>query len=269
MKITDPAAAAVAVRGAQLVGFTARVLRALASASAQGTRVSELAQATGLERAKVDRIVRALCAEGLALRRAGEPRYVLGPLTFELGLAASSQYPLAELASESMERIASLTGDTCFLMVRSGQDAVCIDRREGNFPVRALTIGIGDRRPLGAAAASLALLMHMPAAEREAYIAANGERIRRYGMLTPAVVRSMVARALELDFALNNNDIVPEISAVGVAIPARFGPPFGALSVSALTTRMMEGRRFRQIVRWLDAEARKIARKMEAQAGVR
>lgn len=258
-----------AIRGAQLVGHAGRVLRALASASANGARISEVVERTQLERAKVDRILRALCAEGLALRREGEPRYVLGPLTLELGLAASRQYPLAELASDSMERIASLTGDTCFLMVRSGQDAVCIDRREGNFPVKALTISIGDRRPLGAAAASLALLMHMPADERESYISANAERIAHYGMLTGDVVRTMVARALELGFALNNNNIVPEVSAVGVAIPSRFGPPFAALSVSALTSRMMHGQRFRQIVRWLDAEAKKIAGKLGTSGSAR
>jgi DNA-binding IclR family transcriptional regulator len=252
------------VRGAQLVGFAGHILRALAAAPVDGARVSDLVTRTGLERAKVDRILRALCVEGLAARRAGEPKYVLGSLAFELGLAASRQFPLAQVASESMERIASLTGDTCFLMVRSGQDAVCIDRREGNFPVKALTINIGDRRPLGAAAASVAMLMHLPEAEREAYIAANAERIRHYGMLTADVVRSMVERAVSLGFALNNNNIVPEVSAVGVAIPARFGPPFAALSVSALTSRMMHGQRFRQIVRWLETEAATVARKLDA-----
>jgi DNA-binding IclR family transcriptional regulator len=263
------AAHQVPVRGAQLVGFAGKVLRALAAAPLDGARVSDLVLHTGLDRAKVDRILRALCAEGLATRRRGEPRYVLGALTFELGLAASRQFPLAQVASESMEHIASLTEDTCFLMVRSGQDAVCIDRREGNFPVKALTINIGDRRPLGAAAASLALLMHLPEPERETYLAANAERIRHYGMLTADVVRSMVERALTLGFALNNNNIVPEVSAVGVAIPARFGPPFAALSVSALTSRMMYGQRFRQIVRWLQTEATTIARKLEStQSGV-
>jgi hypothetical protein len=62
----------------------------------------------------------------------------------------------------------------------------------------------------------------------------------------------MVARALELGFALNNN-IVPEVSAVGVAIRSRFGPPFAAPSVSAPTSRMMHGQRFRQIARWLES----------------
>lgn len=252
-----------AIRGAQLISFSGQLLRALSTAPVEGLRISDLVLATGLDRAKVDRIVRALCAEGLATRRRGEARYVLGPLTFELGLAASRQFPLAQIASESMERIASLTGDTCFLMVRSGQDAVCVDRREGNFPVKALTINVGDRRPLGAAAASLAMLMHLAEDEREAYIAANAERIRHYGMLTADVVRSMLARALDLGFALNHDNIVPEVSAVGVAIPARFGPPFAALSVSAVTSRMMHAQRFRQVVRWLQAEAITIGRKLD------
>jgi DNA-binding IclR family transcriptional regulator len=49
---------------------------------------------------------------------------------------------------------------------------------------------------------------------------------------------------------------------VGVAIPARFGSPFAALSVSALSSRMLEGQRFRKIVRWLEAEVKVIASKL-------
>ena len=247
------------IPGAQLVTHTARVLKALAVHQEHGARVADLVEHTRLERATVNRITRALCLEGLAMRRDDGPRYVLGPLAFELGLAAGRHHPLRELAAESMARIGELTGDTCFLRVRSGRDAVCIDRREGSFPVKALTISVGDRRPIGASAASLALLMHLPEHEREALILANSERIRRYGMLTAGVTRAMLAKSLELGFALNNNNIIPDVSAVGVAIPARFGPPFAALSVSALSSRMMPGQRFRKIVRWLEAEARQIA----------
>jgi DNA-binding IclR family transcriptional regulator len=247
------------IQGAQLVAHTARVLRALSFDENGGRNIAEIVQRTELPRATVTRIVGALCLEGLALRREGKARYVLGPLTFELGLVAGRQYPLRDIASASLDRLAEKTGDTCFLMVRSGQDAVCIDRREGNFPVKALTIEVGDRRPLGAAAASLALLMSLPIPEREAYITANAERLRQYGFLNGNVVRQMLSRSMELGFALNNNNIIADVSAVGVVIPSTCGLPFAALSVSALTSRMMAGQRFREIVRWMQSEANSIA----------
>ena len=250
-------------KGAQLVSYTARLLRALAQAPAEGLRIVELVKATGLERATVTRVVGALCAERLAsaIGEAGR-QYVLGPLAFELGLVAGRRFPLREIAAPSLDRLAQATGDTCFLMIRSGSDAVCIDRREGTYPVKALTIGVGDRRPMGAAAASIALLMHLPPPEVDAHLAANAARIEKYGMLTAAVVRSMVQRARSLGFALNHDNIIPEVSAVGVAIPARVGPPFSALSVSALTSRMMPQDRYREIVERLREEAAVIAARL-------
>jgi DNA-binding IclR family transcriptional regulator len=47
--------------------------------------VREHDRTAGLDRAKVDRILRALCAERLATRRPGEPRYVLGALAERRG----------------------------------------------------------------------------------------------------------------------------------------------------------------------------------------
>ncbi len=52
---------------------------------------------------------------------------------------------------------------------------------------------------------------------------------------------------------------MPEVSAGGVAIPTRLGIPFAALSVSALTSRMMQGDRRLQIVEWLREAGREIA----------
>lgn len=255
----DPAGEArEPVRGAQLVSFAARVLRALAENTREGARIVDLVARTALPRATVHRLLRGLCAEGLAMRD-GDGRHYLGGLAFELGLAAEQQFPLREIAAASMARISTETGDTCFLMVRSGADAVCIARHEGGYPVRALTIDVGNRRPLGAAAASLALLMHMPAAECEAYIERNASRIARYGMLDADVVRRMVANARRLGFALNHDNILPEVSAVGVAIPTRAGRPYAALSVAALSSRVMKDDRYLAIAALLRREADEIA----------
>jgi DNA-binding IclR family transcriptional regulator len=252
-----------AVRGAQLVSFTARVLRALAENMRGGARIVDLAERTGLPRATVDRVVRGLCAEGLVMRDK-DGRHQLGGLAFELGLAAEQHFPWREIAAPSMARISTETGDTCFLMIRSGADAVCIARHEGGYPVRALTIDVGNRRPLGAAAASLALLMHMPAAECDAYIERNAARIARYGMLNADIVGRMVANARRLGFALNHDNILPEVSAVGVAIPAQAGRPYAALSVAALTSRIMKDDRYLAIAALLGREAKEIASQFQA-----
>jgi DNA-binding IclR family transcriptional regulator len=46
--------------------------------------------------------------------------------------------------------------DTVFLIIRSGNDCMCVDRIEDRYPIRALTIDGGVSRPLGIGAGSLA-----------------------------------------------------------------------------------------------------------------
>ncbi len=248
------------VRGAQLVSTAAQLMRALAGAPPEGWRLVDLVERTALQRSAVGRIVNALCVEGLAAK--GGARYALGPLAFELGLAASQRSPLPALADAAMRRLAERTGDTCFLMVRSGDDAVCLDRREGAYPIKSLTISVGDRRPLGCAAGSLALLMHLGPADAEHYIARHAERIGQHGHLNADVVRRMLTRARRLGYALNHDDIVPHVSAVGIAIPSRLGQPYAALSVSTLTSRMMASGRREQVLAWLEPLAREIAARL-------
>jgi DNA-binding IclR family transcriptional regulator len=61
-------------------------------------------------------------------------RYLLGHLTYELGLAAARGIDMPAIAALSLDRIARGIGDTVYLLQRSRLDAVCIDRRAGSFP---------------------------------------------------------------------------------------------------------------------------------------
>ncbi len=252
------------VRGARLVSLTARVLRSLAELHRSSCRIADVVEHTGIERGTVNRVLRALCAEGLARREADGRSYRLGPLSFELGLIAEMRLPWRNVVQPAMERIAAETGDTCFFMIRSGQDAVCLARGEGSYPVRAFTMDVGNRRPLGAAAGSVALLMYLPPAECEAYLRKHAHRIKGLGLLTADAVRAMVVRARKLGFALSHDEILPEVSSVGVAIPARWGTPYAALSVAAVTSRIMPNDRYRDIARLLQEVGKSLALELQA-----
>ncbi|HZQ61201.1 MAG TPA: helix-turn-helix domain-containing protein, partial [Casimicrobiaceae bacterium] len=148
--------------GTQSIQRAAMLVRVIASRSRTGMRLSEVVQHAHLERSTARRILKCLAAEGLVTQDAASRRYFLGPLVFELGLAAAPRFNLVDTCRPSLQRIAEKTGDTVFLTVRSGYDSVCLDRREGSFPIKALMMEPGTRRPLGAGAGGLALLMLLP-----------------------------------------------------------------------------------------------------------
>jgi DNA-binding IclR family transcriptional regulator len=136
-----------------------------------------------------------------------------------------------------------------------------VDRREGSFPVQILTVEVGSRRPLGTAAGNLALLFPLPDEEVDRIVSANGSRLAQYGKLDRDKVMAMVRRSRRLGYALNDEVILPGVTAMGLAVPGRFGPPTVALSVVGLASRLPEKRRA-EILALLRAETEALAKRI-------
>jgi len=228
--------------GTQSIQRAALLVRLIASRSGPGSRLADVVQHSQLERSTVRRMLKCLVEEGFVRQDADTRRYALGPLVFELGLAAAPQFNLVDLCRPALQRLAEATGDTVFLAVRSGYDTVCIDRKEGSFPIRALTLDVGTRRPLGAGAGGLALLMPLSDAEVNAIVNANAVRLRGYNNLTVPALTGMLKRSRELGYALNDTHITPGATSIGLPIISRYGQPFAAISVGAISSRMSAGR---------------------------
>ncbi|GIK83159.1 MAG: IclR family transcriptional regulator [Burkholderiales bacterium] len=249
------------IAGTQGVRRVADLLRAIASRGADGARLVDLAIQCQLERPTAHRMLKALVAEGMVARDPVTRRYRLGQLMFELGLAADHPFRVRELCEPSLLRLADRTGDTVFLTLRSGLDTVCIDRKEGAFPIRTLTLDVGTRRPLGIGAGGLALLLPLGDAEIGELLAANAWRLGAYnGMRTGEVLR-MVERSRKLGYALNDRQATPGAMSIGLAMRNRYGAPYLAISLGAITTRMQAARQ-RELFAMLGSEARLLEQRL-------
>lgn len=148
--------------GTQSIQRAALLLREIAAHNRLGLRLVDLAIRSKLERPTVHRILKSLVAENMVTQNPENRRYFLGQALFEFGLAAAQQFSLRDLCQASLNRIAEKTGDTVFLTLRNGNEAVCIDRKDGAYPIKVFTLNIGDRRPLGVGAGGLAVLAALP-----------------------------------------------------------------------------------------------------------
>ncbi len=240
--------------GTQSIQRASLLVRLIASRSRAGLRLTDLVQLARLERPTVRRILKCLVAEGMVLQSPESHRYFLGPLIFELGLAAAPQLNLREICRSALQRIADRTGDTVFLSVRSGYDSVCLDRAEGSFPIKALTLDVGTRRPLGVGAGGLALVMTLGDDAVDEILAANALRLAAYNGLNVPTLRGLVARARAIGYALNDNHITAGATSIGLPIVNPYGGPFAAISVGAIASRMAPERR-PELVEALRAEA--------------
>jgi DNA-binding IclR family transcriptional regulator len=160
-------------------------------------------------------------------------------------------------------RLEERSEDTVYLSIRSGDDAICTARQEGRYPIKTLTLAVGDRRPLGIGAGSLALLAALPDAEVERVITANAGRLRPYAAFSPTRLRELVERTRAEGCATNPGMVLPGMMAVGVPVCTGGGRVAGALSIAAIEGRMQPERRA-QLVAWLKEEAATIAGRLDA-----
>lgn len=248
--------------GTQSIERTVTLLREIATTGKSGARLVDLVARTRLEYPTAHRILRCLVEQQLVEKDPGTRRYSLGQLTYELGLAATPRANLREICEPMMRRVAEKTGDTVFLNIRSGLDAVCIDRREGTFPIKTLVYEVGARRPLGVGAGGAALLMMLPMGEIEDIVAANAPRLAAYGKLTPQSLLATLRRAREQGYMVTGNIVLKGVSAVALPFGGHHGVPWAAVSVATVSSRLPPARQ-RELAALLCSEIETIEKFME------
>lgn len=237
------------------------ILRMLSfNASSSGMRFSDLQAQSGLSKGTLHRLLKSLTNEGFVEQAAGSRVYYLGLEFLSMGERATNRLDIRAITQPSLERLVQATGDTVMLTIRSGMDAVCIDRKEGSFPVRVLTQNIGTRRPLGIGSGSLALLAAFSDDEVENVLRRNSSRLSAYPSVTPEELRAAVVDARQRGYAFNPGKVLKGMYGVGVAIYLA-KQPIAALSVAAHYGRMDTTRR-RQIAEQLKLEAARITREL-------
>ena len=231
----------------------ARILRQLALAGHDGKRLTDLAQELDLTKPTLHRLLGALAEAGMARHDPATRRYRLGELSAMLG-QSSTRITVSTEAHQSLLRLASATQDTVFVSVQEGAAAICVGREIGSFPIRTLTLSVGDQRPLGVGAGSLALLAFLPDGEIEAIVARNKAWLAKYPDFTADFLREQVRETRARGYSLNRGHVISGMSAVGVPALGPEGRPVAAFSVAGITERIA-GPRELELVALLRAEA--------------
>jgi DNA-binding IclR family transcriptional regulator len=245
------------VSSVKTIGRAAMVLRALAAGPGDGSRLTDIAAATGLGKATVHRLLGALAEVGFVDFDDQDKLYRLGYALFALGASARA-FHIVDLARPSLVRLATETGDTVYLSVRDGDEAICVDRRTGSFPIRTLTLDVGDRRPLGIGAGSLALLAFENEAEIARVMRSNAHARGDYAAFDDASLHRLIKQACAQGYAFNDGNIVSAMSAIGVPVIDDDGRVLAALSIAAIRERFA-GKRQAELVALLQGEARELA----------
>jgi DNA-binding IclR family transcriptional regulator len=216
-----------------------QVLRTLQDNPDAGLSVTDLARMTGLQRPTIYRLLAALVEGGFAKTVSGTKRFMANESAL---LPNIEQDPRIELAFPVLQRLATLTGDAVFLVVRDGHESVSLWREIGAYPVQILATFAGKRQPLGVGSGGMALLAKLSDETVEEIIASNSNRIEQYGGMTTREMRQLVLNTRTRGYSVVGNYAVRGALGVGCALCDAKKNPYLAISVTAITDRMPASR---------------------------
>jgi DNA-binding IclR family transcriptional regulator len=222
--------------GAQSIARAALLMRTLATFGAQGAALMQISALTQLPKATVHRMLAALLQEQLVERPWGTRKYRLGPQVYAYGLAVRDVFDLKAMAQPCFERLAHVTGETVYLGIRCGYDAVCLDKRQGNLPQNAEFLQVNDRWPMGIGSFSLAILAYLSDEEIADILAFN--RLREGDDKTYSKISSSIQKIRKNGYALTKTRSVRGISGVAVPVFDRRHYPIGSLCAVSTQARM-------------------------------
>jgi DNA-binding IclR family transcriptional regulator len=220
--------------GIQVIARAAAVLRA-AGARPAGSSLGQIAADLDLPRSTVQRIVRALAAEGFLLSGArGGVR--LGPAI--AALAAAAPPDVVALCRPVLAAISRTTGETADLSALRGDGMVFLDQIAGTHRLRAVS-SVGEVFPLTTPANGRACLALLPREEALRLAIAEWRREGRSG--DPAAFSNHLDRIAAGGLAEDRDEHTPGISALGFAFADARGKLY-AISVPVPSSRFAAAR---------------------------
>lgn len=229
------------IEGSQSILRALKLIRSVAKHNDRGITLSKIASETGLHVATTHRILTVLASEGILTCNPTSKCYRLGMEVYLLADAAR-QFFIRDQFRSVLEQIAKKTEDTVFLLIRSGNDVLCVDRMEGKFPIRMMTIDVGVRKPLGIGAGSLSLIAFLPDAEFEKMLAVNANRFAEFKMNVERI-KSLGISSRRLGYVVSENLFHEGVTSIGVPIMNAQGEIVAAITVSTISQRMPPKRR--------------------------
>ena len=180
--------------------------------------VTEIAEASGLPKSTVYRILRVLLDHEFLAQDAISKRFRLGLGALELGHHAYEGLDLRDFAIPIMRDAAARSGETVTLQVlnQSRDRVVCVERVQQSSGLH-LIMDVGNTAPLHAGASSRALLAFMPDADVERVLQTDLQRLTPHTVTDAQQLRVELQRVRADGYAVSFEET--DIGAAGVAAP--------------------------------------------------
>ncbi|MCC7275548.1 MAG: IclR family transcriptional regulator [Alphaproteobacteria bacterium] len=199
--------------------------------------LSQVADATGLDKSAAQRFTHTLLQLGYLRKDAETRRYGLTPRTLDLAYRYSRSSSLVEQAQPFLLHLSRTTEETVNLTMLDRTHVIFVSRLVSHHVLNT-DVMIGSRRPAFCTAPGIALLSRLPAAEAKAIL--EQSELRPYTPHTvwqmPAILQKMKKAAAD-GYAAAVEEIAPGDITTAAAILGADGRPVAAISISTSRVR--------------------------------
>jgi len=198
--------------------------------------VAEVAAEFDCAKSTVHRHLKTLEANSLLVQEGGE--YRLGVRFLDYGIVARNRYTLYREAKPKVDELAEETEEKIWCTVEEHGRSIQIYGAQGKRSVRT-DARVGFRNYLHQHAAGKAILAHLPRERTAEILDTYGLPARTPHTITdPATLREELAEVRERGYALNLEESVEGLHAVGAPITDDRGVALGAISISGPANRL-------------------------------
>lgn len=210
-------------------------------ANSQKTRlgVTEIANALGISKTAVHRILTSLKNKGIVEIDPISHRYALGPVISSLGLTYLNKLDVRKAAGRELIELSRRTNETATLSVRTGHSRVYVDQVTPDREV-LMSVQIGIPHPLHAGASSKAFLAFLPPEEIDRYLSQPLRKVTPLTITDPKVLRRELAKIKELGWAQSQNERQSGAGSVAAPILDYLDNPIAVISVCGPAERIVE-----------------------------
>ena len=214
-----------------------RVLEMLA-ASDRALPLSVVADALGLPRPTVHRILRQLALSGFLAQEPADRNYRLARRTTRLAVDAMRHGARQADRRAILERLVADLNETCNITMLDGAEVVYVDRVESQWPLQ-MTLQPGSRVPLHCTASGKLFFALLPARTRKRLLATLPlERRTARTLVEPALLEAEFVRIREARFGTDNEEFLDGLVAASVPVMDAAGRPIAAVAVHGPVGRL-------------------------------
>ncbi len=192
--------------------------------------VTDLADRAQLPKSTVARLLSALETERAVEQEASSGLYRLGPGLIDIAGTVAPGRNLISAARPYLQELGEVVGEIAGLSILDRDEVYYLDQTESQSEVQVRD-WTGERLPLHVVSSGLAILAHMPPAEREEYMAVPLEPYTTRTMVAPDALRTRFEQIRSIGYVWVYGEFVEDLNSVAAPVLRPNGKPLAALHV--------------------------------------